>query len=311
LATIAALSGDSVAAEAQYAEAARLARSVGCRVNAAISDVNRALRMFERGAFEGLRDLLDSAIRNLDLEGQPLADHARVVLCRVEYATGALTDALATATNAIERLERAGDLGALNDAHTSVAQLLTALGDTDGALEHARHATEYAERAGSANGVVYAGTAAVVALSVAGNPGMACKAAEPVLNRLPGVGRKASDETLCRFAEAALLGLPVTLLARVPRSTTAAAEELRTGILAWAAGGPPEAIELAADRLDANDVGERQAERRILGRWLRAEALRLRGDAGTAHTLLQDALARARALGHVPLTRKLEGALPR
>ncbi|MGH7162817.1 MAG: ATP-binding protein, partial [Planctomycetota bacterium] len=89
LGTLAQLEGRSLEAEALYADSARISWSVGQLANSAISEVNRVLSTFSRGAIDGLDGEVHRAIATLESEGvASFAAHARLVAADLRLAQG-------------------------------------------------------------------------------------------------------------------------------------------------------------------------------------------------------------------------------
>jgi tetratricopeptide (TPR) repeat protein len=299
LASLAALRGDLESAEQQYAKAAEIARSVGIRGNAAISDVNRALRAFQGGRFDGLVEALESAIRTLDLEAiLGACNMARLILGHVQYALGRTMDAKDQAERALKRLEAGGSLAGQNAAHVLLAQLATVTGNLEKALTEAGLARDVARKIEYTNGLFYAEVAAMVAHCHFAQAAEADAAAQEAQRISEQAGSMIREEFFTRLAELVPFGQPTGLLKRLA-APNPGLDALRSGVVALVEDGDPALIEGASAELLAAGTGERRAERRVLGRWLAAEASERRDLRGQAIDLAEDALEGAKALGHV------------
>ncbi len=299
MATHAALRGNMEEAEKLYAEAARLARSVGYRANAAISDVNRGLRAFQSGRFEGIPEALEQAVRTLEIEGiAGVGDRALLILGHVQYGLGQTAAARATAESALVGLEASGNLAGLNAAHVMLAQLSTVTGELDSALSEADQARDLADRAEYSNGVIYADIASMVAHCHAGATDESLRAAESARLRSQKAGALIQQELFARIAELIPFGYPPAWL-RDLEAPDADCATLRDGVVAMVDEGAPALIESAGEFLLASGHGERRAERRILGRWLVAEASLRNGYPRKAQASFREALDGATELGHV------------
>jgi len=277
-------------AEALYGEAARISRSAGWRLNAVVSEVNRALAAFEIGKLDGLDASLEKSVHTLNLEGSRLSSAAAVVLAQVRYAQGDTGGAVRVVEQALEMLEGAVHLPSLQEARMEECHLAAVrghLGVAEKSLDESRVAAEKTEDllarvttqcleahiACFAGDVDRAVRAAVRAVELARGTESGTTRAEPQL----------------WLAEASWYGLPADVLEPLAGHPVVDAARLRT----------VDALEQGADHLKNHPPGRRRAALSILELWLSADALQLRGEKDLAADLTSKALEQATALGHV------------
>ncbi|MHC4133920.1 MAG: serine/threonine-protein kinase [Planctomycetota bacterium] len=292
-----------VEAERLYAEAAQVSYRVGRRINGAVSDVNRALVAFDRGALDGLPAILERSISTLRLEGSlGSAAHATVILSHVLYALGDLSGAKRRVREALEYSDRAHYLTGVIAANMAEAEFATAEGRLDRASRCLAAARGAARKSSKVYTHLFSVGISVRRLCLVGEIEAAASEARDALRLASGgVGSKARRDLLLELAEAVVLGLPVAALdsvrgddlpgplARILAATRAFAVP----------DGSPEALHAGAHELHGNDIGMRRAALRVFGRWLEAEALRREGHVVAAEGEARAALDDARHLGHV------------
>jgi tetratricopeptide (TPR) repeat protein len=305
MAQIARLRGKLEEAEKLFAMAARLSAQVGRRSNAAISEFNRALAAFDQGSFDGLEASMERSISTLELEGmRSVAAQGTVVLSHVLYAMGDVEGARRRIKQAHDLLEETGSIPGLLAAHIAEAQLAThegRLADAARALDEARKA---AETRGIVTGRVFAAQIAVPRLCLEGRIEEAEREAVGALElaRAKG-GAKVWSELVLRLAEAAMNGLPVSVLDDVQAEDerlTDLARRFLAGVRAYSAPeAASEPLQAASKALLSPGFGERRAVLHILGKWFRAEALWREGVEEAAIRDAQSAVDDAHALGHI------------
>jgi len=308
LASLRMRSGELAEAEALYAEAARLAARCGRRSHAATSEVNRALVAFQRGSFDGLEEHLRRAIRSLDLESaSSLAAHARLILAMVQAARGDLPAAELTAARAVELLRGSRYWLGLGDG----LLLQGGLHHLAGRYGEALATLEQAEELGRRDGFLQVRCAALGAQAKVLCAQGEADAAEVKAQACMELARATEDQAVRRqaaglLAEAVLMGLrpPRDLEALAASAAGSPEETLVRAALAWQ-GKEIAPLAAAAARLRASDIGERQAELRVLAGLLETEALRRQGLEAEASRCADRSREEARRLGHAWLVQVL------
>ena len=322
LAALARRQGRPHEAEQLYADAARVSADAGRRTNAAISEVNRALVAFTRGALDGLEQDLQRSIRALALEGAvSWAAQAGIVLAHLKYANGDLAGAAVEADRCLRSLTGTRSLPGIASAHLDCGQFAAYRGDLHEAERHLQAAKDAnLKQANLASGLAWAAAVTAECRCFAGDFEGAVGSAEEALARIGGdPSGYPGDEVICWLAESVLFGLPQTVLRDVDVAHDAGVGGERASAAALLQGarayvdprGSPDALRAAARVLRGAGIGEHRASRRIVAAWLEAEAWRRAGVPEEAVESARAALGQADALGHVWLQAALLRVLRR
>lgn len=312
LGTLAQLDGRSREAEALYADAARISWSVGGLVNSAISEVNRVLSAFKRGALDGLDGELQRAIATLASEGvDGFAAHARLVAAHLRFAQADTEGAESELAAAFPVLLASGTLEGRCAAFCLRAALLIVRGDLRGGETCLDQAVSLADRLGHVESQLSAACLRIHFLCHSGLPGEAGDEARRTLGRVrTGTAPATCARVMLWLAEAATCGLgePVfgeaeSVLEDRPSDPHGQLEIARRAVAgARALAGSTRhgaALRAGAAVLLGPSIGERRAVLRIVGHWMLAEALLREGDQAEAEAEVGRAMADAARIGHV------------
>jgi tetratricopeptide (TPR) repeat protein/tRNA A-37 threonylcarbamoyl transferase component Bud32 len=311
-------------AEALYGDAARISAVGGRRTNASISEVNRALAAFSRGALDGLEERLDRALRVLMREGAfHQAASAMNLVAEVRYALGNLGGAKAALDEALPPLRAERYLTGLIPATLNRAQFAAVEGSLDLGRQTLAETRRLAQLRDDAGKILQADLLECHLSCFAGDLADARRAARAAL----ATAKKVKElppraDALLWLAEAGVYGLPPEILREAEALVDGARMDdahlvrlplaLARGARALAEGGADTAPMLEAARsLAGDDVGARRETLRALGGLIEAEARLRTGDRDAARKGAQSALGDCRALGHVWLAMRLRAFLAR
>ncbi|MFI5402171.1 MAG: protein kinase [Planctomycetota bacterium] len=311
-------------ADALYGDAARISSMVGRRTNAALSEGNRALAAFSRGAFAGIEERVENVIRVLLREGAfHQAASARVLLAEVRYALGDLPGAKAAIEEALPPLRQERYLTGLIPATLDRAKLAAVEGFLDLARQTLAESRRLAQLKADEGKSLEADALECHLACFAGDLADARRAARQALATAAKVKElPVRAAALVSLAEATVYGLPPAVLEGAESLVADAGADdaalvrapisLVLGVRALASpDGDVRPLLAAAQALHAEDVGERRATLRVLGGLLEAEARSRAGDPAAAKARAHQALADARRLGHAWLTLRLRAFLAR
>jgi ATP/maltotriose-dependent transcriptional regulator MalT len=303
-------------AEATYDRAADLADRAGMPANAEASRVNRAMLQFGRGRVEEAEATLRHAIRVFSLErSRELSGHASAMLAQVLFARGDLDGATRAVEDSLRTLSGSSYLPGLRAAHLERAAVALARGDLEEARSAEAEARACARRRSDAFGEALCDLARARVEAAEGHAEDAGAAFRSAWERIGRRDARALALAALAVVEAAALGLPASLAdeARTSLDALPADADEAVGVArrvlpaarALSGVGGAEALEAGAAALAGEEVGERRATLRVVGRLLAAEAARRRGDAARATRERDAAADDARRLGDVLLEARL------
>jgi tetratricopeptide (TPR) repeat protein len=296
LAALAMRSARYAEAEDLYREAGRLSRQGGRPVNAAISDINRALAALEGGRIEGLDVEVDAAVRTLMMAGTGPVPGATIILAQILYAQGRLADAFARVETAVDLLRRYADVVSIEVVRTEEAHLAAVQGLLPRARNALVEAREAAEKGGHVQGRVLLACVEVQIECVAGDIEAARAAAARAVELAESSEEAATHhEPGLWIGEAVLYGLPSECLPDIEDPFVEAARAFagdRRGPV------PPGSL-----------PGQRRATLRLVSQLWDAEMRHRSGDVTEAVTALRAVADGSLALGHVWLSLAALGRL--
>jgi tetratricopeptide (TPR) repeat protein len=290
-------------AEELYDRAAELSMRAGRRTNATISQVNRALAMNSRGAYDEFESTLEEAIRTLKLEGaKEHAAHALLNLAEARFARSNLKDARPVVDEALQLLEGSSYLHVVVWGIGMKALFLAIGGDLPRARVELATARELAEKSQDARSQLRVRSFEIYIDCWAGRP-----AAELALETIDGLARTADPrsraEFVSRLAECLFYALPEELVdsARELLADDSYSDLARTLVSAarFVYGTGPDPGGDAVRALTAPVVDHQRSVTEILGRLLLVEQLRRSGKSSEAGDELSRAMHCATELGHV------------
>jgi tetratricopeptide (TPR) repeat protein len=305
-------------AEGLFAEAARISGAEGRRNNAAVSEINRALCAFRRGALEGLVTRLEPSVRSLVLAGaNDMAWQAVVIVGEVLLASGDAVGAARRLGEAVEQMRRTSFREGVAEAALLLAHVTAMRGDLEAAAGHLDEARRTTEALGDPRKQIQlAGLEAQVACFACDLAGATAAARRAVALAQSIASGEARVSLALRLAECAAFGLPAEAVAATDALLSTGAGESGTVALVAAealAGakaladehGAADGIRRGAAAFRDPSVGERHAERAAVAAYMEATAAARERRVDRAEDAVRDGLTRADRLGHVWLSLRL------
>jgi tetratricopeptide (TPR) repeat protein/tRNA A-37 threonylcarbamoyl transferase component Bud32 len=233
------------------------------------------------------------------------AAHAAVSLAETQYALGRLGIARETLDGSVSLLRETGYLPGLAGALVTRVTLETAAGRVEDALATAAEARDVVDRLGDNALAATLAAAESQALCLAGRVEEGRTAATRALRRQrattesPGEVIRLLSEAVLLGLAGGLLRDTDELPASCGPGPDPVVEALRVGALAMVEpGAPAEELDAAAEVLAGDGVGDARAAMRVVALWMRAEAGARRGDSRAAEQDASAALDAALDLGH-------------